>query len=139
MYLKLMNFLPDEIINIIFNFMSPISKIFLNKTYYIKYNCFIDLIITKERYDSYIRNILRNDDHFVFNMLVQRKFGYWLSRTNYLYKNTTYYNYVLFLIYYSNKYNSHKCNNIINIQLNLSELKKKECKNNKIKYNKWSF
>ena len=139
MSLKLMNILPDEIIDIIFSLMTPMSKIFLNKTYYIKYNCFIDLIIRRERYYSYVRDIIRNDDHFVFRMVVQRKFYYWLSITNYLYKNITYYNYILFLIYYSNKYNAHKCNNIINIQLNLSGLKKKWCKNNKIKYNKWSF
>ena len=138
MFQVLLRYLPTEILDIIFSMITPTKKIFLNKTYYVRYNYFIDLLVCKKRYESYIRDIIRNDCYFVFIYIINRKFDFWKNQTKYPYKGTIYTNYLFFLIYYSNKYNAIKCYNIINQQFVLSGLKKKWCKSNRIRYNKWT-
>ena len=131
-------YLPDDIISDIYLLLPPLCKVFTNKKNYIKYNYIIDVIIQKGRYESYVRDIVRNDCCFIFCFLLQRNFKYLLTKTNYLHSNTIYPNYFFFLIEYSKKHNSYKCYNMLNLEFVLSGLKKKWCKSNRIKYNKWS-
>ena len=131
-------YLPDEILNIIWNYLNPIHKIFINKDYYNKFNYLIDNLISKGRYESYIRDVVRNDSNFIFKNILNRQFNNWLQISDYKYNNIIYSNYILFLLFFSNKNNSNKCNNQINLQLQLSGLKKNWYKNNRIKYNQWS-
>ena len=62
--MNIINFLPDDILFIVWGHIEPINKIFLNKTTYIKYNYLIDKLISN--YESYLRDIIRNDYNFVF-------------------------------------------------------------------------
>ncbi len=133
-----MSYLPDEIINIIWIFVTPVQKIGVDKKHYYKFNYLIDRLIPNIRYDSYVRDMIRNDFIFIFNFLLNRKYIYWLNRVNYKYNNIIYPSYIHFLLDFTHKNNASKCNNLINVQLNLSGLKKEWCKNNRIKHNKWS-
>ena len=136
MLFNLITYLPDDIIKIIWYKILPKYKIFINKENYIKFNYLIDQNITN--HDSYIRDIIRNDSSYVFYYILQRCFNNWLQMYNYKYKGVIYTNYINFILFYMQQNNSSKCNNLINLQLNLCELKKKLYKNNRIKYNKWS-
>jgi len=131
-------YLPDEIITIIWNNINPVYKIFLNKENYYKFNYLISTLIIKGRYESYIRDIIRNDYIFIFKNILQDKLYLWIQPYDYKYKNIVYNNYVEFLLFYSNKNNSYKCYTLIKTQLELSGFKKKQRKNNKLTYNKWS-
>ena len=131
-------YLPNEIIHIIWNNVSTIQKFFLNKEHYNTYNHLIDTIIPQGRYESYIRDIVRHDCNYVFKYLIHNKFNTWLQIYNYKYDNIIFSDFINFLLFYSKNNNSSKCNNSINLSLQLSELKKKGRKNNRIKYNKWS-
>ena len=133
-----MDNLPNEIMEIIWSNISSRDKIFLNKSYYLKNNNLIDNIIISNRYESYIRDIVRNNYVFVFKYMLQRNYNSWIKIYNYRYNDTIYSNYIFFLLNFSNIHNSQKCKTLINLQLNLSRLKKDWCKNNRIKYNKWS-
>jgi hypothetical protein len=135
MIYDLFKYLPDDVVILIWNKLHITQKIFINKEYYLKYYYLIDSIINKGRYDSYIRDIIKNDYIFVFKNIIQNKFKLWSQKINYKYKNIIYYDFIEFIIFYSNKNNSHKCHNLIMLQ---SGFKKKQRKNNKITYNKWS-
>jgi len=100
--------LPDEILSIIFEDISPRQKIFLNKEYYLQFNYLIDQIIGTG-YESYIRDIIRNDCAFVFHHLLARNFSKWLTNNNYHYKRSIYPNFICFLIDYSRENNAFKC------------------------------
>ena len=136
-----MNFLiynlPDELLNIIFLYLDNRIKATLNKTYYFKYNNLLQNNFSFERYNSLVRNIIRNDDIFVFNHIINDNFNKWLSLNKYNYKNNIYENYIIFLIYYCNKYSSNKCKNLIYNFLNKSGIKKILLKNNRTIYSKW--
>ena len=138
MHFELIKYFPDDIIAKIWSFININNKVFINKEHYIKHNKLIDNFISNGRYESYIRDIIRHDAAFVFQNLLHRNFYIFLNIDNYRYDDIIYGNYILFLLYFSNKNNSQKCSNLINLQLSLSGLKKKRCKNNRIKYNRWS-
>jgi hypothetical protein len=131
----LIQYLPNDILVIIWQKLNPYNKIFVNKENYITYNSLIDKHIG--RYESYIRDIIRNDYSYAFNFILKRQFNSFIQIKNYRYYNTNYSNYIFFIISYCQINNSHKCLNLVNLQLDLTELKKKGCKKNRIKNNRW--
>ena len=65
-------YLPDDILQIIWNYINPKYKIFLNKYLYNKYHYLISNLVNNK---SYIRDIIRLDYSFVFeNFAVFREF-----------------------------------------------------------------
>lgn len=136
MYFLIYN-LPNELLNIIFEKLDISVKVLLNKYYYNKYNYILQKNFTFERHNSLVRDIIRNDDIFVFDHIISENFEKWIKLEKYYYKNIIYDKYILFLIYYCNKYSSNKCKNLIYNFLYKSGIKKTLLKNNKIKYNRW--
>jgi hypothetical protein len=127
--------LPNEILDIIFYYLNTREKIFLNKKYYIKYNDYIDQYIIN--YSSYVRDIIRLDYSFVFEYIIYRNFNKWIKINNYNYKNIIYNNYILFLSDFANKNKATKCLNLLNLHLEISKLKKLNCKDYRIKRKEW--
>ena len=136
MHLDELSRLPDDILSIIFESISPRQKLFLNKEYYGRFNYLVDQIIGT-RYESYVRDTVRHNCAFTFNYMIDRNFYKWLNSNNYHYKQSIYNNFICFLIEYSRENNAHKCSKLLNVQLQLSGLKKNWYKNNRIKDNKW--
>ena len=140
MSIDILNNLPIEILDIIFNYLKPANLIFLNKYYYEKYNFLIEKIFFKgkiQKYHSYIRNIVREDAIFIFKYCVKKNFNNWLLNTNFKYKNIIYINYINYLIELATIYKSNKCCELLKYNLLLRGLLKISLKNNKVKYNKW--
>ena len=136
MLFDLVQKLPDDIIEIIWNKLNHKNKIFLNKENYTKFNYLIDGLVTN--HGSYIRDIIRNDYSFSFQYILERRFIHWLHKLNYKFANIIYPDYINFILNYCASNNSSNCGYLINLQLNLSGLKKEWRKNSRIKYNKWS-
>jgi hypothetical protein len=136
MLINRMTLLPDDVIQIIFEYLNALDKIFLNKKYYSKYNYLIDKYIIVGRYEYYIRDIIKKDYSFVFKELLNRNFINWLLMHNYKYKYVTYNDYIHFLLYYTNFNKANNCNYILNLELQLLGLKKDWRKNNRIINNK---
>jgi hypothetical protein len=135
MLLNYISYLPDDIITIIWDQINPSYKIFINKQNYIQFNNLIDKRIT--RYESYIKDIIRLDYSYVFKYLLTRNLTTFLKITNYKYSNITYVTYIHFIHDFCKINKSYKCYEILNLQLDLSKLKKKHSKLNKIKDFQW--
>ena len=135
--MQFLQFLPDDILNIIFNYIKPHHKIFINKYYYIKYNYLIDDYIY--RYESYVRDIIRYNANFVFERMLERNFIKWITPTHYTYNNNIYNNYISFLLAFAQDNQAFKCLEIINLKLIESKLKNVCCKNTRTKNKKWIF
>jgi len=78
MNLDMINNLPNDIIDYIFTLISPKSKIFLTKSFYNKYNNYIDKIINDNKIESYIRDIVRKDYIFSFKTIFYRNLSHWM-------------------------------------------------------------
>ena len=63
--------LPNELCDIIFEYVKDEEKIFINKEYY-KYHYLLKDKISDKNYDNYLRDIIRNDSDFVLNQLLEK-------------------------------------------------------------------
>lgn len=136
--MQFLQFLPDDILHIIFNYIKPYHKIFINKYYYIKYNYLIDNYINTS-YESYIRDIIRYNAVFVFERILERHFAKWIIPNRYIYNNNIFNNYISFLLAFAQANKAFKCLELINLKLIESKLKKVCCKNTRTKNKKWIF
>lgn len=121
MNLIYINLLPNDIIILIWeNYITPISKVWINKENYEKYHYLIFYSI--KNYDNYIRDIIRLDYNYVAQFILNEQLQYWIKKKKKIkYQNLifpTYINYINFLI---NKHNSSKIKN--EIIKNLKQLK----------------
>ena len=73
MYFLIYN-LPNELLNIIFYYLDISVKVSLNKYYYNKYNYILQKNFTFERYNSLVRDIIRNDYIFIFQHIISENF-----------------------------------------------------------------
>jgi hypothetical protein len=85
----------------------------------------------------YIRDTIRRDNNFVFEMIVRENYLKWFEIKNYTYKNYEFKNYVYFVINYCIENESNKCRNFIVEFLQELGLYKNQHKKNFVKYIKW--
>jgi len=117
--LSSVNKLPQEMINIIFEYIRPVVIVTLNRSYYKLFHPYIKYYLcnVKHQYDNYIRDIVRRDNSFVFSQVLQENYRHWLHYQNYYYKEKKYINYLYFLMDYCLIYESNKCRQIIQTTL----------------------
>ena len=99
--------LPDELIREIFYYIPCKHLVFLNKKYYIDYHIYINKLIIN--YDSFIRNIIRMDNDFIFSTHMSENNKKWIAKKKYYYKNKIYSNYSYFLLDYCIENSSDRC------------------------------
>jgi len=128
--------LPDEIINIIFEYIPKISLVFVNTAYYTLFHHKLKKHITL--YESYTRDVIRRDNDFVFQQILRENEDRLIKCTNYRYKNMVFNNYIYFLKYFCMENESEKCRKIIMDELIKRNLCKNLHKKNIVKYIKWN-
>lgn len=134
------NLLPNELENIIQEFI-PIRFLYnLNKKYYFKYHKHIKQWIPREIYENYLRDMVRNDNHFVFDFLIKENSKIWqnIKKYKYKYKNTFYSDYIRFLDAFCIENESTKCRNLLQFFLHKSGLSKNQHKKNTTTNIRWT-
>ena len=109
-----MNNLPIELCLLIKSYVSCTVYIGLNKEYYFKYHHLFHNLINKRQLETYIRTMIRQDNDFVFVQLLMENHKWWLKMTNYIYRDSIYAHYLVFLQAYCLEYDSFKCKTTIN-------------------------
>jgi hypothetical protein len=126
------NKLPEELINVIKEYIPQKSLIFLDKTHYILYHSLIKTYI--QNFDNYIRDVIRRDNEFVFERIVNENYSKWVLIKNYRYKNMTFKNYLFFVANFCFENDSSNCIKLINGFIKKLGLCKNLHKKNIIKY-----
>lgn len=130
--LALIKKLPIEIEIYIQDFL-PIQVLYtLTKKNYIKYHKHVKEWIPKDLYENYLRDMIRRDNDFVFNLLVKENYKKWLQIKKYKYKNTIYGNYICFIDSFCIENQSTNCRNLLKDFLNKTGLSKNQHKKNTI-------
>ena len=122
--------LPIDIEILIQSFIPIQVLCFLNKKYYIKYHKYVKNWISKEFYENYLRDMVRRDNEFVFNLLIKEKYKIWLQIKKYRYKNTIYGNYICFIDSFCIENQSTNCRNSLKEFINKTGLSKNQHKKN---------
>jgi hypothetical protein len=132
---NLFTLLPIEIIYLIKEYIPKKTLVFTNKENYFSYHSLIKTSITN--YENYVRDIIRRDNEFVFNLVLNENLYKWQNIKKYYYKNMIFNNYLYFISYYCIENDSTKCRTIFSKLCEEQGLCKNLHKKNVIKYIKW--
>ncbi len=124
--------LPDDIINLILDFIPKNIIAFTNKYYYNLYHYSIKRNIPL--YESYVRHMISNNYFFIFETIMRENINNWIKNRNYRYKNMIFNNYIYFILYYCNEHNSFICREILIKEFQKRDLCRNLHKKNVIKY-----
>ena len=127
--------LPDDIINLVKEFIPHNKLVFVNKTFYNLYHNTIRKYIPQ--YQNYIRDIIRNDNDFVFEKIIQENIDIWMKIKQYRYKNMIFSNYIYFVMNFCIENDSERCRQILLQFLSKRDLCRNLHKKNVVKYIKW--
>lgn len=129
------SYLPDDIIKLIKEFIPHNKLVFVNKTFYNLYHHTIKKFIPQ--YQNYIRDIIRRDNDFVFQKIIQENIDLWLRNKQYRYKNMIFNNYIYFIMNFCIENDSERCREILLDFLSKRDLCRNLHKKNVVKYIKW--
>jgi hypothetical protein len=106
--------LPETIESIIKEFIPLRTLCFLNKTFYLNYRKNVKKwIMSKNLYDNYIRHVLRNDNDYIFKLLLKENSMKWLRIKKYKYSNKIFGNYCCFIDKFCLDHESTKCRELL--------------------------
>jgi phosphoribosyl-ATP pyrophosphohydrolase len=131
---KLRN-LPDDIIRNVLEFIPREKLIFVNHIYYNLYHHMLRNNISN--YESYVRDMIRRDNSFVFEKITRENMDAWIGCRNYRYKDMIFNNYIYFILYFCIENKSERCREILIEELEKRNLCRNLHKKNVIKYIKW--
>jgi len=127
--------LPQDMVLIIKEYLPKKLLIFTNRENYILYRPIIKKYIID--YENYIRDMIRRDNNFVFEFILNENYNKWITINQYKYKNMIFKNYFYFTINYCIENESNNCRNIITNFLKIHGLGKNLHKKNVVKYIRW--
>ena len=137
-YLLLIQQIPTDVVEYIKKFIPLSSLVWLDKKTYLKNHIIICDLIPRNKYESYVRDMIRKDNQVVVSCLMRENFKKWTNFKKYLYKNVVYQNYNYFLLDYCRENTSTNCANIINEYLEHTSLGKNQHKKNIVRNIKWT-
>lgn len=136
-FLKNVDKLPEVIVDIVYSYIPKSVTMFLSKINYKETHHLIRQFINKRKIELYIREMVRDDNDFVFNHLLVENYRRWLNMRKYYYKESIYGNYLNFLESYTIENQSTKCRKKMLIFFEEQGLSKNQHKKNTIKYIRW--
>ena len=132
--IKYINFLPDDMVREIYEFIPWTTRLFLSKELYDKKHRLVKpVLLERGVFDNYVRHMVRNDNDFIFYYIADENWKHWLKYKKYTYKNLQFTNYIYFLEKLCVDHDSTKCRNIIHFFLEKFGLGKNQHKNNVFK------
>lgn len=129
--------LPEVLVDIIYEYVPMKTKIFLNKTNYIDNHYMIKSFIDKRQYENYVRCMIRRDNSFVLNLIINENIHIWSRLRKFLYRGYIYRTYIFFLYDYCIDNESSRCKQLIENLIEKLGLSKNEHKKNVVRYIKW--
>lgn len=113
-FIRCLTCIDIHIVSYIYTYVPRHVKVWLNKTNYVsKHTVVTDLIKSKHLYDSYLRNILRNDLSFVFDTILHQEYDRLWEVKKYVYKKRTYRNYNEFMDKFIFENSAHRCRDVL--------------------------
>jgi hypothetical protein len=138
MFISIMHYIhkiPDVLINIILEYIPKLNLVFVNKYYYNLYHPLIKNYI--KNYEKYVRNIIKRDNHMVFEKVVRENFDIWKNKKKYIYNLIVFNNYLFFIMHYCIENESRNCIELLSYIFKERNFGKNLHKKNVIKYIKW--
>jgi hypothetical protein len=127
--------LPDDIIRVILEYIPLRILQFTNKISYIAYH--LQQRDIMYNYESYVREIVKRDYSFIFELILRENIQKWNNIKKYLYKNVIYASYIYFILNYCHEHNSQQCRSVMCDFLKKHGLCQNQHKKNITKHIRW--
>ena len=127
--------LPDDIIRVIQEYIPLRVLQFTNKISYVAYHLQIRDIMYN--YESYVREVVKRDYSFIFELIIRENIQKWNNIKKYLYKNVIYASYIYFILNYCQEHNSQQCRLVLYDFLKQHGLCQNQHKKNITKHIRW--
>lgn len=137
--LKKVTMLPEELVDIIYEYVLYKVKIFLTKDMYIFNHYLIRSFIKRNKIEDYFRTTIRKDNDYVFKILLYENYKNWIEIKQYYYKGQVFLNYLYFVRAYCYDNYSEKCIEIIKKFFIEQGLQKNLHKKKTTQYIKWTL
>jgi hypothetical protein len=139
--LEKINKLPEDILREINQFIPKEYFINTNKQNFTDYHYVIKpLLLKKNLFESYVRDMVRRDNDFIFKCILHENYDKWILIKKYNDDYVVYADYVSFLINYCIIHNSNRCRIILTNYIQsrkhivTTKYKKKQYSSNIFKY-----
>lgn len=107
------NNLPEDIVYVIKSFIPSSTLVWLNSSYYDNYKKNIMGLIPSERFEDYIRDMVRHDNCFVLEHIIKENIERWKKLKRWRYKNMVFSDYIHFIYNYAIENNANKSRKLI--------------------------
>ena len=111
-----LSLLNDDVLGIIHSYLSPEVLWSSNKDNYVKHHHVVRSMIPATCYDSYVRDMVRNDYSFVFHHILLERFDDFHKWKKFYFNRNMYPSYLIFLRSYAIENHSSKCLRVIEEQ-----------------------
>ena len=129
-----MNTIPICIMHYIYDYIPYKYKAILNKENYIKYNQLQRKMIPRSVFNGYIRHMVRRDNDFVLKFILHEYQHKWNKKIKFIYKNSTYHTYNIYLMHYSMELQAIKCYTLLKETNNTDIKQHKKVRSKKYKW-----
>jgi hypothetical protein len=127
--------LPDDIIRVIKEYIPLRILQFTNKLSYMAYH--LQLREVMYNYESYVREVVKRDYSFIFELIIRENIQKWNNIKQYLYKNVIYASYIYFILNYCLEHNAQHCRTVLSNFLKQHGLCQNQHKKNITKHIRW--
>jgi len=134
MIIDMFQILPDDVLGVIWEYMSSKQKKLVNKKNYEK-----NKILYGQKTDNYMRKIIRKDYNYLFKRNIIFHYKEWHRIKKWTYKNMILSNFIDYLRYLCIENSSNKCKKILdNYEKENGHFRKKKFKNIKTIRCRWN-
>lgn len=142
MILEQINLIPIELMRYIKDYL-PITTLKCSNRN--NFNIYFDKkvnenikLIYKKWNTTYFKNVIKSDNHFVFDILLKNNFLFFKKKHCGVYKSQVFPTYLELFNFFCIKYKSQRCRKALNDILNENGYEKKRVKKIRLKHNRWS-
>ena len=129
--------LPDELEDIVYSYIPKTATIFITKENYLTSHHLVRSLVNRKHIENYIRSMVRQDNDFVFKLLLVENYNRWLNMKKYYYQECIFNNYLMFLETYAIDNQSIKCIKLLSDLFEEEGLSKNRHKKNTNRYIRW--
>ena len=129
--------LPDELEEIVYSYIPKSATIFITKQNYLTNHYLVRSLVNIKHIENYIRSMVRQDNDFVFKLLLVENYNRWLNMKKYYYQECIFNNYLMFLESYAEDNQSIKCTKLLSDLFEEEGLSKNRHKKNTNRYIRW--
>jgi len=110
--LRKISLLPEELVRLIYEFIPNRVLLWTCREKYYQHHSLVKGMLTVN-YDTYIRNVLRNDFHILFEVTMREDFNTWILNKKYNYGMFVYTNQYTFLLDFSRENSATRCRDLL--------------------------